>query len=157
MRHAAWGSAMLREQQALPSAEQPFVLHSLLSHLWFFLSIHFSSMAFTRLTFDMLPKQAAMLETMLIVKIYMFSISSVFHSSIHTHKFSHPSSLPLSLACLPVLKTIPTEQMNNIHDGTASIQCATVVILCPPELLVASVKISSWLLQLFGSSSPRVE
>ncbi len=65
----------------------------------------------------------------------------------------HPS---LSLACLPVLKIIPAEQMNNIHDSTASLQCVTVFLLCPPELLVALVKISSLLLQLFGSSSPRV-
>lgn len=46
--------------------------------------------------------------------------------------------------------------MNNIHDSTASIQHVTVVLVCPPELLVALVKISSLLLQLFGSSSLRV-
>lgn len=86
----------------------------------------------------------------------MFSVFSVLHSSIHTHTFSRPSSRPRSLVCLPVLKTIPTEQMNNIHDSTASIQRVTVVLLCPPELFVALVKISSLLLRLFGSSSPRV-
>ncbi len=86
----------------------------------------------------------------------MFYLFSVFHSSIQMHTFAHSSFLPLSLACLPGLKTIPTEQMNNIHDSTASIQRVTVVLLCPPELLVALVKISSLLLQLFGSSSPRV-
>lgn len=68
--------------------------------------------------------------------------------------FSSPP-LPLFLASLPEPRTT-AEQMNNIHDSTASIQRVTVVLLCPPELLVALVKISSLLLQLFGSSSPRV-
>lgn len=149
----------LRKQLELPSAKQPFILRSLLalSPLLFCLSIQFSSAAFTGLTFDVLPKQATVVKTMLIMKTsHMFSLFSVFHSTIRTHILSHPSSLTLSLACLPGLKTIPTEQMNNIHDSTASIQRVTVVLLCPPELLVALVKISSLLLQLFGSSSPRV-
>ena len=89
------------------------------------------------------------------MKIYTCSLS--FQS--FTPPFTHTHTLPrcvFFLACLPVLKAIPTEQMNNIHDSTASIQHVTVVLVCPPELLVALVKISSLLLQLFGSSSPRV-
>ena len=79
-----------------------------------------------------------------------------FRSSIsHTYTFPPPLPPPPVTYNLPELKTTP-EQMNNIHGSKASIQRVTVVLLCPPELLVASVKISSLLLQLFGSSSPRV-
>lgn len=97
--------------------------------------------------------QATMVKTTLIIKTHTLSLSS--HIFIHQHVHSPPPP-PLSLASLSELKTTPTEQMNNIHDSTASIQPVTVVLLWPPELLVALVKISSLLLQVFASSSPRV-
>lgn len=141
----------LKAQLELATAKQPFIVHSqpALSPLWFGLSIQFSSAAFTGLTFDVLPKQATMVKIMLIIKKHTHVLSlSLF--------YSHSLLLSPSLSRLPGLKKIPTEQMNNIHDSTASIQRVTVVLLCPPELLVALVKISSLLLQPFGSSSPRV-
>lgn len=63
--------------------------------------------------------------------------------------FSHSSALLCLSVCLPGLRVTPPEHINNIHDSTSSIQHVTVVLLCPPELLVALVKISSLLFTAF--------
>lgn len=126
-----WNISKLKEQLEWPSAKQPLTLHSLLALLFCTSYIQFGSGALAGLTFGVTEESCVCCDAVnnlnpRVSKKLHFLTCSVFLVS---------DSDPLNI--------------NNVHDSTSSIQHVTVAILCPPELLVASVKISSLLFTAF--------